>query len=193
MCSRFKWEGILSEMASAFISSRAPSTANAFFLLLFQNRYERPCTATVAIRPVTFTGASETLALITVQCPGAAYGLAKQEVGLPEEWQGKNVSFDLGADVNYPEGKGKTMRFKDATLLRQNTHFVNNFGRITSVLALLGGHIHIHGPFRVKYTMPDNVATDSATTVSEQVQILWQTGDPLPEPWTRSSNATVHG
>src|SRR5947208_3400169 len=31
------------------------------FLLLFQNRYERPCTASVAIRPVTFSGVPETL------------------------------------------------------------------------------------------------------------------------------------
>jgi len=37
------------------------------------------------------------------------------------------------------------------------------------------------------------VATELAITPSEEVQILWQTGDPLPEPWGCSSNAAVHG
>jgi hypothetical protein len=150
------------------------------FLLMFQNRYEKPCTARVALRPVTFGGAHETLVHMPLNCPGAAFGVAKREVGIPAKLQGKKVSFDVGADVEYPDGKGRMLRFKDATVLRRDTNFVDKFARTTSILALFGGHLLIHRPVRIKYTLPTNVATDVPTLVPEPAEILWKPGDAVP-------------
>src|SRR5215208_825678 len=80
------------------------------FLLMFQNRHEKACTARVALRPVTFGGAHETLVHMQLNCPGAAFGVAKRNVGIPAKLQGKKVSFDVGADVEYPDGKGRMLR-----------------------------------------------------------------------------------
>jgi hypothetical protein len=151
------------------------------FLLLFQNRYERPCTARIALRPVTFGGAHNTLVHMAVQCPGAAFGAAKKEVGVPAKLQGKKVSFDVGADVEYPEGKGKMLRFKHSIVLRRNTSFVDTFARATSLLALLVGHIMIHRPVRIKCALPDNVAAELPVEIPQSSEILWKPGDPLPE------------
>jgi hypothetical protein len=161
-----------------------PSAVNGkcVFLLLFQNRYEKACTARIALRPVTFGGAHSTLVYLAVHCPGAAFGVAKTEVGVPAKLQGKKVSFDVGADVEYPEGKGRMLRFKDATVLRRNTSFVDTFTRTISLLALLGGHILFHRPVRIKYTLPGNVAEELPSAVPEPSEILWEPGDPLPEP-----------
>jgi hypothetical protein len=152
------------------------------FLLLFQNRYEGRCTARIVLRPVTFTGAHERLVDMSVECPGAGFGVAKQEVGLPAKLQGKKVSFDVGADVEYPEGKGKMLRFKDATVLRRNTKFVDVFARTTSLLGLLGGHVIFHRPVRVKYALPDSMAAQLPISGRNHTKVLWKPGDPLPEP-----------
>jgi hypothetical protein len=150
------------------------------FVLLFQNRFERACIAHVALRPVTFSGAQTTLVYMGVRCPGAGFGSAKMEVGVPSKLQGKKISFDVGADVQYPEGKGTMMRFKGAVVLRRNTNFVDAFARTTSLLALLGGALMIHRPPRVKYTLPDNVADELPSVVPERAEILWQPGDRDP-------------
>src|SRR4051812_19887001 len=151
------------------------------FLLLFQNRFEKPSVARVAIRPVTFTGAHETLAYMGVRCPGGAFGAAKTEVGLPAKLQGKKVSFDVGADVEYPDGKGKMLRFKNAIVLRRNTNFVDAFARTTSLLALLGGALMFHRPPRIKCMLPIDVAEEVPSAVPDPAEILWQPGDPLPD------------
>lgn len=158
------------------------------FLLFFQNRYEKPCTAKIAVRPVTFRGAHETLVFMNVQCPGAAFGVCTKAIGVPAKLQGKKVSFDVGADVDYPEGQGSMLRFRDGILLRRNAQFVDAFARTTSILALLGGMILFHIPARAKYRLPDKVAAELATPLCEQLEILWKPGDNLPEPTlTRSS------
>lgn len=148
------------------------------FLLMFQNRYERSCNARVVLRPVTFRGSHSTLVDITVHCPGVAFGVAKKEVGLPAKLQGRRVSFDVGADVEYPKGKGRMQRFRDAVVLRRDTNFVDAFARTTSLLALLGGHIMFQLPTRIKYKLPNNVATDLPSAVPVSTEILWTPDDP---------------
>lgn len=150
------------------------------FHLLFQNRYENACIARVALRPVTFGGAHETMVYMAVRCPGAAVGAAKLEVGVPAKLQGKKVSCDVGADVEYPGGKGKMLRFKDGIVLRSNTSFVDSFAQTTSLLALLGGSILLHRPARLKCTLPNNVAKELPSSVPEPAKILWEPGDALP-------------
>lgn len=152
------------------------------FHLLFQNRYEKACTARIALRPVTFGGAHEPLVYMAVRCPGAAFGTAKVAVGVPAKLQGKKVSCDVGADVEYPDGKGKMLRFKDGIVLRRNTSFVDSFARTTSLLALMGGSILLHRPARLKCTLPNNVAKELPSAVPEPAEILWEPGDPLPQP-----------
>ena len=146
------------------------------FRVLFQNRYERDCVALIALRPVKFVHKLEPV-MIAVRCPGGACGEVRRFVGLPWELQGKKVSLDIGADVVYPEGKGRTLRFKDATVIRRNSKFVDAFARTTTVLALLGGMLLFHRPVRANCILPNNVATDLPTPVADDVTIFWLPDD----------------
>jgi hypothetical protein len=171
---------------NGFCFSVEPVAANGVctFRFLFQNRFENECIARIAIRPVAFVGKYETLALAVVRCPGGAFGIAEKAVGLPTELQGQSLKLDVGADVEYPTGKGRQLRFRDAIVLRRNTNFVDAFARSTTILALLGGAILWHRPVRVRCSLPRGVAKDISDNVPEPAMILWKLGDPPLHPAT---------
>jgi hypothetical protein len=164
-----------------FVLSPVAINGVCLWRLFFQNRFERECTGRVAIRPVQFVGRAEKLAEFDFDCPGGAYGVVTTPVGLPVTLQGKIVKFDIGADVEYPHGKGKMLRFRDGMLLRSNSDFIDTFARTTTVLGLLGGMIIWHRPARLRVTLPSDVAIALRRDQRPTSEVLWEPGETLLE------------
>jgi len=147
----------------------------------FQNQYDRPCIGRIAIRPARgfFLGraAIDTIA-IEINCEPAAFGVARVAVPIPRSLQGKRQSFEVGASVDYPQGKGRQLRFRDGVVLRANANFGNAFGTALTVAGALTGQIVISTPATITLALPSSVAEDLATALEPKISTLWKLSDP---------------
>src|SRR5262249_3984613 len=82
----------------------------------FQSRFERNSRAQVVIRPSRqfFLNRRPIESLtVEIECAGGAYGVARVPWAVPARFQGKKQSFDVGAHVEYPSGRGAMVRYRD--------------------------------------------------------------------------------
>ena len=149
--------------------------------VLFQNRYERRCRAEIALRPAEVFGffASEDILKIKVDvdCPAAGFGVATLPLPIPLKLQGTRQTFQVGATVEYPDGRGRTLRYgsNDITV-RSNADFSNPFHGKLAIAAALGGSILIGRPPLIAFVLPNNVA-EHLPSAGASCQVLWQLGD----------------
>lgn len=151
-------------------------------LLYFQNQYAHPCRARVAVRPARGFFLQrpdiETL-LIDIDVEPAAFGIASSPISIPLLLQGKSQSFEVGASVEYPQGKGTRLRFGDGIFLRSNSQFGNRFGTGLMLAGALSGQIVFVSPASMKVELPHGVATELPFPVSQQIMTVWKLGDEL--------------
>src|SRR5688500_16359909 len=85
---------------------------------------DKPCVGRVALRAARnfFLDRNrfETIAC-EIPCAPAAYGVARIPVPLSATIQGKRQSFGVGASVDFPYGRGRTLRFRDGIVVRANS------------------------------------------------------------------------
>jgi hypothetical protein len=147
----------------------------------FQNQHERPCIGRIAIRPARgfFLGRAkiDTIA-VEINCEPAAFGVARIAVPIPANLQGKRQSFEVGASVDYPQGKGRRLRFRDGIVLRANANFGNAFGTALTVAGALTGQIVISTPATTTLELPAAVAEDVPDGLGPKISTLWKLGDP---------------
>jgi hypothetical protein len=148
----------------------------------FQNQTDAPCLGRIALRPARgfFLGrAKMDTILVEVSCDPAAYGVARVPIPIPANLQGKRHSFEVGASVDYPQGKGRLLRFHDGIALRANSRFGNAFGTTLMVAGAMTGQIVIASPATVTLDLPANVAEQVSDGQNPEVKTLWRLGDPL--------------
>ena len=86
----------------------------AYMDAYFQNQYDKPCVGRIALRPARgfFMNRARIEPIsYEIECPPAGFGLARIAISIPEELQGKKQSFEVGASVSYPDGKGTRLSF----------------------------------------------------------------------------------
>jgi hypothetical protein len=153
--------------------------------ILFQNQQDEPCVGCIALRPARgfFLGRAnmEPIA-IEIRSEPAAFGTAKVGFSIPSELQGKRQSFEVGASVHYPSGKGHTLRFRDGIVLRANSDFGNAFATALTVVGALSGSIVWTTPARVMLDLPSGVVQDGADGYGPEIRTLWKLGDEPREP-----------
>jgi hypothetical protein len=152
------------------------------FEVYFQNQYENRCVGRVALRPARgfFLSRAKMESIIAeVDCEPAAFGVARVAVPLPAALQGCRQSFEIGASVEYPEGKGRRLRFGDGVVLRANSKFGNAFAAGLTVAGALTGQIVYTSPATVAIDLPNGVAEDVADRARlTPVDTIWKLGDP---------------
>jgi hypothetical protein len=152
------------------------------FEVYFQNQYEKRCVGRVALRPARgfFLGRAKMDSIIVeVDCEPAAFGVARVPVPLSATLQGRRQSFEAGASVEFPEGKGRQLRFGNGVALRANSKFGNAFATGMTVAGALTGRIVYASPATVPITLPKGVAEDvSACEETTRIETLWKLGDP---------------
>jgi hypothetical protein len=141
--------------------------------VLFQNRHENECNATIAIRDKNTSQQWAYQKRFSIQCPGGAFGRASLKVGVPVEQQGKIHVFEVGATVHYPKGKGRMLRFCDGMVVRYNSEFYNTFGIMLTVFGALVGHIVWSSPAIFSTTLPSDVAETAQEDAQPEIEILW--------------------
>lgn len=149
----------------------------------FQNRYDRPCIGRIALRPKAgFFGRQkiDTIAL-EIPCEPAAFGVVSMPIPVPLAVQGKRQTFEVGASVKYPQGRGKMLRFRDGIVIRTNSNFGDAFGTTLAVGALLGGNILIPQPATVELELPRGVLELPPRELQPEVKSIWRLGDPVSQ------------
>jgi len=142
------------------------------FEVYFQNQHEKRCVGRVALRPARgfFLGRAKMDSIaVEIDCEPAAFGVARVAVPLPTTLQGRRQAFEVGASVEFPEGKGRRLRFGDGVTLRGNSNFGNAFA--TGQMAT--------GALTAAIDLPKGVAEDITDWVRPaSVDTLWRLGDP---------------
>jgi hypothetical protein len=149
------------------------------FEAYFQNRYDRPCTGRIALRPLEHLFANDEFEAITyeIECAPGAFGVARIPVPVPPSAQGKARTFQIGAAVVYPSGRGKALRFRSGMFLRTNEKFHDGFATALMVGGALTGMLAWQSPATVTITMPEGIAADTSHKKPE-VLTFWKLGDP---------------
>jgi len=146
--------------------------------VFFQNRYERPCEALIAFRPATrfvgFGRASLPEVRVPIRCDGGAFGLATIRFGIPQKHQGRNIQFEVIAFAQFPDGKGKMLRFRDGIRVgRKNRSAADTAVSALSIMAL---HPHFTHAATLKLQLPIDVQAEASGEITQE--ILWRPGDP---------------
>jgi hypothetical protein len=156
----------------------------AYLDAYFINQHSRPCQGRIALRPARgffLNRAKIDTITFQIDCGPGAYGYTRLPFPVPADLQGKAQSFEIGASVQYPEGRGKRLRFHDGVFLRANAKFGNTFGTAVLLAGAATGTIILSKPAIVKLQLPVNVADEIPFPDAPQVAVLWQLGDaPLP-------------
>jgi len=151
----------------------------------FQSQYDRSSIGRIALRPargffMTRARIGGRIGAITfeVECPPGGFGHARIPIPLAENLQGKRQSFEVGASVQYPDGKGRRIRFHDGVFLRSNSNFGNSFGTALTIAGAATGSIVLSQPATTTFDLPTGVADHLPITVAPEMRILWQLGEP---------------
>jgi len=152
----------------------------AYMVAYFQNQRDKPCIGRIALRPAKGFLSRAKIQLITfpIELEPAAFGIARVPMPIPRESQGKRQSFEIGAAVEHPEGKGELVRFHDGIFIRTNTVFSNTLGTTLTVIGAAGGMIVLSRPAKVKLELPSGVVSELPEGLRPEVTTLWKLGDP---------------
>jgi hypothetical protein len=144
----------------------------------YQNRYDRPCQARVVIRPARgfFLSRPEVESItLTIDCPGAGFGVARLPFGVPDRMQGKRQRLDVAADVNYPDGRGTMVRFRGGVQVGGAN--LEGWKIAVTVAGALGGKVVLWKPAQVKLLLPVGVREAVPDEAPIAYELLWRPGE----------------
>ena len=74
---------------------------------------------------------------VEIECPAGGYGMTSVPWPVAKKFQGKARWLDVGADVAYPEGRGKMIRYRGGLQVR--TAGRDTWRAIITVAGAMGG------------------------------------------------------
>ena len=147
--------------------------------IYYQNRYEHPCEGLIWIVPtnVAFKDVSSLPEFkLNIACAGGEFGRMFCLCGLPLQFKGKPILWNVSAMTKYPKGRGQLLRLRDG--LRVGTEAKISAGR--EVLRFAGALMHFHSekPARIAIKFPDQAFTTSQMGAwnQETIRKLGDTG-----------------
>lgn len=147
--------------------------------IFFQNRYERPVKAVVAFQPATrfvgFGRADMPEVRVEIDCEGGSFGLADVPYEIPQAFQGKKQKFELIAFSQFPQGKGRMLRFRDG--LKVGKHHKSVADTAVTLLSATALHVHFKNPATFGVRLPENIQPKGLGEMSQA--ILWRPGDQI--------------
>ena len=166
-------EGYFDRGGFAFAFRMGKCKRQAYLYVYFQNQYERPCEAEVAIRPSRWF--YESLVPLDpirmrIECGPAACGVARVSFSVPRELQGKRLRFDVGADVAYAHGRGRCLRYALALPAERDADF--RWAPLRSGWGM-----------PVRLTLPEGVDEASKESPRSETRIHWIGSDGPLEAW----------
>ena len=141
--------------------------------LYCQNRYSRPCHATISLTPrpgfwPNFVHMAPVV--MSVTCSGAEFGVIRRLCAVPREWQGEKRTFNITGAASYPNGRGDMLRFHGGIQVLQPDFVAAKAFR----LLLLFKHIHVsRKDATLTCTMPKPVAEVVNEVYPPERETLW--------------------
>jgi hypothetical protein len=173
-----------------------PVKGRCYLDLHFQSRYERPSRAMVVLQPSKgffLTRPDVAGMTVEIECPAGGYGVTSVPWPIAKTFQGKTQLLDVGADVRYPEGKGKMIRFRGGLQVAALSGEVWR-ATIMTVAAAMGGMIVLLSKrAKVKLKLPVDVEESVADDLPITTKIVWKLGDAPDQSLTKKSPATDLG
>jgi hypothetical protein len=163
-----------------FVVEASADDGVAYMLVHFQNQRSATCIGRVAIRPGRnfLPGRSKIEALTyEIPCEPAAYGMARIPFPLAEKYQGKIQVFEVGASVEYPDGKGERLRFCDGIFIRSNAKFGKGFSTALALAGAVSGNIVLTTPATTDVPLPTGVAEELPEGIEPEIATKWRLGD----------------
>jgi hypothetical protein len=155
------------------------SNGMAFIDAYYQNQYAGPCLGQIALRTAKgffLNRAKIETIVFGIECEPAAFGAVRMPIPVPHALQGKHQSFEVGASVFYPEGKGQRLRFFHGIPLDTNTDFRGPFSKGVVIFAAVTGHFILSKPATVKIALPANVPDELPSDAAPMFNTLWRLG-----------------
>jgi hypothetical protein len=150
----------------------------ARLLVRFQNRYERSCQVTIALREAPRFWSRRVCPVLRFdfECPAAAYGLAHGPADIPTGALRRRLRFDIGADVYFPKGKGRTLRVKQGIHVSLNSNFRNFFASFWQIMGIFALKLVTFSKAQAEFHMPTR---EFPPNIDESVHVLteWQLSD----------------
>jgi hypothetical protein len=151
-------------------------------LVTFQNRYERPCKASIVVRTSERLLAPQRHlpdAKISISCGQAAFGKASIPWAIPAALQGRNVLVDVTARTNYPQGRGRMLRYRVGLEVGTAPGSI-----VFDLIKALGVLVSVHGgtAARTELLLPKNIASTPVTTTASYEKVIWKLGDQVMGP-----------
>ena len=166
-----------------FVLGAATENGVFFVNAMYQNQYDRPCKARIALRrSQAYSGLrwgrfATTSRRSCLTFPAArAFGIAAIPLPVSGQHQGKKLTLQIGATVDYPEEKGKKVRFREGSLLRYNAEFHSAYLTTLQMLYFFCGGLLFSFPASVTFDLPTGVA-ESLQGEQSSAQTLWTIGD----------------
>lgn len=171
-----------------FSASLQNIEGNCYLQIYYQSKYEGESLAQIAFKPKksSVQNGLGTIA-VNVDCPSAGFGVVMLPIPIGQEFQGKAIDFYVGASVEYPNGKGQQVRYRDGMPLRTNLEFSNKFLTATRIAAVASGPLGILESVafsekeKLRLEVPIGVAEIIPESLEQIRDTLWQLGDDIDE------------
>ena len=105
------------------------------------------------------------------------------------ELQGQTISLSVYAGVNYPQGQGKLLRYRDG--IHVGAVGMDFWREGLQIAGAMLGTLVLSTPAKIKMPLPAGIATSSNGIVAAETQTLWKLGDPIPEAGSLISRGIV--
>lgn len=140
----------------------------------FQNRYDQCSKVHIGLK--FFSGAFESNSVVQesfdIECPSVGYGIIKVPLAIPGKYQGKQARAEVGADVYYPKGKGKLVRYRDGIHVGR-PKFTSKWTPLKVLLGILFVR-YISKPAYVRFTLPADVKEKIPDGIKAKTKIIAQ-------------------
>jgi hypothetical protein len=134
--------------------------------IYFQNRFANACQGRVVVKPARWRS-FRNVPLETVDvrfgCDGGAFGVCNVPWPIDEKLQGRITSVEVIADVEYPIGRGKKLRYREGMPI----------GPASGVMAALDSMSRLSEPV-VSLELPRDVNTQLPPGLTGNSAILWR-------------------
>jgi hypothetical protein len=142
----------------------------AMFTIMFQNRYTGRSIARVALRP---SGSSLAVSSPPIKCGPAGFGVIKFPVAIPARHEGKAAIFQLAAQVDYPQGKGREVRFLTGRSVPNSLSCNDRPGIINALPRFVAERIFGHAFRTVRLKLPNDVVDYVPEEATGHAEELW--------------------
>jgi hypothetical protein len=153
----------------------------AYMEVWYSNQFDQPSVGKIAVRPARgfWMGRAKIEAMtFRIENAPATFGVARVAIPIPNNLQGKRQTFEVGGSVQYPQGKGRRLRFHDGVFLRTNEAFADSFTTALTIAGAAAGVIVLSRPATVKIDLPNDIAENIPDSTTPEVTTIWQLGDP---------------